>query len=184
MPRSVRLALLLWAAVAIATAVPTWACVPQPLVTIEPSASGPPGSEVTVEVMAVSGRAEIRWNAVDGPLLATGSGPQLSAPVAIPPVPPGLYTVVVVEREPGGGLGSSGRAAFLVTDGGDSDGASADEQAAEPGDASRDRAREPRSAPVPVGGLVAGGGALFATGLLAGVALRGRGRGRRRPASS
>lgn len=183
--KRIHLALLLSAAIAVGVALPAWACVPQPLVTIEPAASGPAGSEVTVEGVALNGRVEVRWNAIDGPLLATGSGPEISAAVAIPSVSPGLYSVVVVEREPGGGLGSSGRAAFLVTGDGGPGGGVAEEEAAGPGD-SGDAVPDQRSASVPVGGLVAGGAGLFAVGVLAGVALRGRGRQRegRRPATS
>lgn len=184
--KRIQLALLLSAAIAVGVTLPAWACVPQPLVTIEPAASGPAGSEVTVEGVALNGRVEVRWNAIDGPLLATGSGPEISAAVAIPSVSPGLYSVVVVEREPGGGLGSSGRAAFLVTGDDGPGGGVTEEEAAGPGDSGGDAVADQRSASVPVGGLVAGGAGLFAGGVLAGVALRGRGRQRegRRPAPS
>jgi len=80
-------------------------------------ASGPAGAEVTVNGYSVSGRVEVRWNALDGPLLATAQGPSFSAPAKIPAADPGLYTVLVLERGSGGALGSTGRAAFQVTSG-------------------------------------------------------------------
>lgn len=92
-----------------------WACVPQPLISLQPLASGPPGSQVTVEALAVDGTVEIRWNSVDGPRLATANGPAFSVQVTIPEAPAGLYAMVVFERMPDGSVGSSGRAAFQVT---------------------------------------------------------------------
>ncbi|MEJ7763992.1 MAG: hypothetical protein WKF86_00690 [Acidimicrobiales bacterium] len=94
-----------------------WACVPQPLLTLTPVASGPEGTEVIVNAYSVSGRAEIRWNAIDGPMLGTGQGPVFSVPLKVPSSAPGLYTVLLLERGPGGALGSTGRAAFQVTGG-------------------------------------------------------------------
>ena len=92
-----------------------WACVPQPLLTLLPRASGAPGSQVTVDAVAVGDRAEIRWNGIDGPRLADGTGPSFSTAVTIPEVPPGLYSIVVIERQPDGSVGSTGRASFQVT---------------------------------------------------------------------
>lgn len=97
-----------------------WGCVPQPLVSVQPRASGPPGSEATVVALAVDGAAEIRWNSVDGLKLGTARGPQFSVPVIIPDVADGVYTLIVVERKPDGGLGSSGSAAFQVVRSGSS----------------------------------------------------------------
>ncbi len=113
------LAALGFLGVVIATASLGWACVPQPLVSVQPMASGPPGGQVTVNALAITGPAEIRWSAPDGPLLATAAGPSFSVPITIPDVPRGLYSLVVVERQPGGSLGSSGIVAFEVTAPGD-----------------------------------------------------------------
>ena len=93
-----------------------WACVPQPrLVYLEPSAFGMAESRVTVNGLGFDpGRAEVRWNAPDGALLGSAIGPNFSLPVMIPRVPDGLYSVVVISREPGGGIGNTGTAAFQV----------------------------------------------------------------------
>lgn len=99
-----------------------WACVPQPLVTVTPQASGPSGSQVTVEAHAINGLAEVRWSAVDGPQLGTAMGPNFAIEVTIPEAPAGLYAIIVVERSPDGGLGSTGRAAFEVTGAGSLEG--------------------------------------------------------------
>ncbi len=95
------------------------ACLPQPLISLQPKSSGPPGAEITVNARTINDRAEIRWNAPDGPLLGTATGPAFSVPITIPDVPRGLYTLVVIERQPDGGLGSSGTAAVAVIEPGD-----------------------------------------------------------------
>lgn len=113
--RSVAALAATWLAALAVTAIsPAWACMPQPLVTLQPRASGPAGSKLTVEATSVTGTSEIRWNALDGPQLAAGVGPNLSQPITIPPAPDGLYTVLVLERRPDGSVGSTGRAAFLI----------------------------------------------------------------------
>lgn len=92
-----------------------WACVPQPLITLTPMASGPPGTEVTVNGYAINGQAEVRWNALDGPLLADALGPVFSVPIVVPEAEEGLYGLIVLERAADGSLGSTARAAFEVT---------------------------------------------------------------------
>jgi hypothetical protein len=92
-----------------------WACVPQPLITLSPQASGPAGSRVTVDGLAIEGTVEIRWDAVDGPLLGKAMGPTFSAEVTIPEASEGLHAIIVAERRPDGGLGSTGRASYEVT---------------------------------------------------------------------
>lgn len=93
-----------------------WACVPQPLISIQPQSSGPAGSQVTVDGVSLGpGPVEIRWNRLDGPTLAKSSGPNFSQPVTIPEAPEGLYTIIVIQREPGGAIAGSGRAAFQVS---------------------------------------------------------------------
>jgi hypothetical protein len=106
---------------ALGTAGVAWACVPQPLISLQPRSSGTAGSEVTVDALALDpAPVEVRWNGLDGQLLATASGPQFSVPVTIPQVPEGLYTIVVFARDRSGAVGSSGRAAFLVISSSDS----------------------------------------------------------------
>lgn len=94
-----------------------WGCVPRAnLVTLRPQSSGPPGDEVTVEGVGLDpGEVEVRWNAADGKLLGKGEGPDFTASIVIPEVAQGLYAVVVISRQPGGGIGSTGTAAFHVT---------------------------------------------------------------------
>lgn len=94
-----------------------WACIPQArLVSIEPRSSGASGTEVTVKAVAFdAGPAEVRWNASDGPRLATAVGPDFSVLVTIPPADEGLHTIVVLSRAPNGALGNAGSAAFQVT---------------------------------------------------------------------
>ncbi len=151
-----------------------WACVPQPLISVQPRASGPSGSDVTVEALAVSGAAEIRWNGVDGPLLATATGPSFSVPVSLPDAPPGLYAIVVFERGADGSVGSSGRAAFQIT--GDADQSSAVMQPAPPGPPSSPGRSS--FAPAPAALALAGAGLVIAGGL--GGALLSRRWGRHR----
>lgn len=103
------LLLLLWEGSA-------WACVPQPrLVSLQPMASGPSGTQVTVNALGFDpGRAEVRWNAPDGELLADGNGPSFSLPITIPQTPEGLYAVIVISRDVDGGIGNTGSTAFQV----------------------------------------------------------------------
>lgn len=91
-----------------------WACVPQPYLVLQPRASGPPGSALTVEGQNFSGRSEVRWNGISGELLGTAEGRQVSIPITIPEVPDGLYTLVVVSRDSGGGIEAATPAAFQV----------------------------------------------------------------------
>lgn len=158
------------------------ACVPQPLVTLQPRESGPAGSEVTVNAVSVAGEAEIRWNGTDGPLLAKATGPAFSTPMKVPDAEPGLYAVVVLERTRSGSVGSTARASFLVT-GPDSDpgtgsaapgrpGAPPETVASPPGDSSAD------DDGVPIGVALAAGGGLAVLGGIGGVTI-----GRRRSAS-
>lgn len=99
----------------VVTAAMAWACVPQPLVAIQPRASGPAGSQVTVQASAVNGDVELRWNGIQGPELGKATGPSFSLPVTIPQAPEGLYAIIAVERLADGSARSTGRAAFLVT---------------------------------------------------------------------
>lgn len=114
--------LVLWAITGMAAAVATWAatawaCVPQPLILIEPAPSGAPGSQAVVHglLFGGSGEVEIRWNHIDGPKLAAASGDEFSVPITIPAADPGLYTVIAAIRSPAGVVSIGGRASFLVT---------------------------------------------------------------------
>ncbi len=153
---------------------PAAACVPRAnLVSLQPRASGPAGSEVTVEALGFGkGKAEVRWNGASGPLLGTGAGPSFSASVTVPATAPGLYAVVVLIRQPGGSIGDAGAAAFQVTGAEGSLGQ-------DPGGWNRD-ARGPAAVPSrPAGAplLLAAGAGLLTLGVAVGVLL-GR---RRRP---
>lgn len=103
-----------------------WGCVPQPLVTIQPTASGPSGTQVQLEGVAFNNDVpvEIRWNGTDGQLLAAATGPSFKSTMTVPPVAEGLYTVIALERLPGGAAGGTARAPFLVSGGHPSGGAS------------------------------------------------------------
>lgn len=93
----------------------SWACVPQPFLLVQPRSSGPSGSQVTVQGQNMAGgRVELRWNALDGPLLGTAEGPSFSVPVTIPDQSTGLYVVVALERLPDGSFGSLARAEFAI----------------------------------------------------------------------
>jgi len=97
------------------TAGMAWACVRQPLIVLQPRASGAPGSQVTVNGSGFNtDRAELRWNALDGQLLASADGPDFSTAVTIPAVPPGLYAMVAIMRSPDGAVGNAVRASFEV----------------------------------------------------------------------
>lgn len=153
-----------------------WACVPQPLVTMQPRSSGPSGSSITLQVLSITGRAEIRWNAVDGARLGDGTGPSFSTLIHIPDVPAGLYSIVVLERQPDGSVGSTGRAAFEVTVEPTPSTPSASEPRSPSATASRDG--PPSSSPVSLM-LIAGGAGLVFVALLAASVRSWRRRGRR-----
>lgn len=114
-PMVILLLLFVLAGGVLADSKSTMACVPQPLITLAPAASGPVGSQLVASGYSIVGRAEVRWNALDGPLLATATGPTFVVSLTVPDSQPGLYTIVLLERGANGGLGSTGRASFLVT---------------------------------------------------------------------
>ncbi|MDP8932264.1 MAG: hypothetical protein M3O70_27820 [Actinomycetota bacterium] len=170
-----RLAAVVFVGLLLAAASSAWACVPQPLVTVTPMAAGPPGAEVTVNGYAISGRAEIRWNALDGPLLATSDGPVFSVPVTIPAVADGLYSLLVLERDPSGALGSTASAAFQVRSQREPPPTPL-EATATSTDTVAPSARTPptSSASVSAGTAVVGGVALLALGAIGGAIARRR----------
>ena len=92
-------------------------------------ASAKPGETVTVTVLngadAFSGGAEVRWNSMNGPLLATVNQRNFSVPVEVPTqARPGVYYLVVAAPEPSGGVVGKAVTTLMVT--------SSDEPAAAP----------------------------------------------------
>ncbi len=151
-----------------------WACVPQPLITLSPQASGPAGGRVTVDGLAIEGAVEIRWDAVDGPLLGKAMGPTFSAEVTIPEASEGLHAIIVAERRPDGGLGSTGRASYEVTAPARSGEAMASSQGTT-ADATTSTNTSSSTPPFASGGLLlAGGAGLLAVGAIGGAVLSRR----------
>lgn len=81
-----------------------WACVPQPMLLVEPRASARAGDTVTVRGLNFGRRAELRFNGVSGPLLTTASGERFKAKVRVPRARGGLYTLVALTRDQSGGV--------------------------------------------------------------------------------
>lgn len=93
-----------------------WACFPLPVVSVQPRASAPPGTQVNLEgVDFTSGKIEVRWNGLTGPLLGQSTGPNFSVPVTIPDAPGGSYTMVVFVREKDDTIGVKLSVPFDVT---------------------------------------------------------------------
>lgn len=95
-----------------------FACTAQPRVFSVLPQSAPAGSTVEVGAEAVGSRGpvEIRWNGVEGPVLATAEpspAGTLSLPLKVPETPPGVYSLVFVTPDQG-----IGRAALEVTSSG------------------------------------------------------------------
>ena len=152
-------------------AVAAWGCVPQPLLSLEPSGSAPPGTEVTVKGADISGAtAELRWNDPEGPLLAKTSGRTFSVPVKVPEVPEGLYAIMVIGRLTDGSVSGTGRASLLVT--------AADGSAKHSADAPAPDTRKTSSGSSSgrSAGLAAAGAGLLGLGAVAGVAFSRRSR--------
>jgi hypothetical protein len=93
-----------------------WACTGQPLMHLATDAVGEAGSHARVEVLAnqaVSGPVAVRWNALDGPVLAQADlapGTAATLDVTIPQTAPGVYYLVL---DTSAGVA---RSAFEVTD--------------------------------------------------------------------
>lgn len=97
---------------------PAFACAPLPLLSVEPRSSGAAGSTIGVDGLRFTvGPAEVRWNTVDGPLLATATGPDFHAELEIPRTAPGLYALLGLSRGADGSVGVVARTSFEVTDG-------------------------------------------------------------------
>jgi len=101
-----------------------WACFPLPVLSVQPRASGPAGTLVTVEGVDFGGgvASEVRWNAIDGPLLGRGSSDRFSIPVTIPQAGDGVYAIVALVRKTDDSVGVKAVAPFQVSSstGGDS----------------------------------------------------------------
>lgn len=103
------------AVILLTAAATAWACVPQPVLSVQPLASGPPGFQATVEgANFEGGRVELRWNALDGPLLASATGGSFTVQVNIPDAADGLYALVALERRQDGSVGGVARTAFQL----------------------------------------------------------------------
>ena len=114
--RRARLVVALVGLVALGAGAPAWACVPQPFIVVQPQASGASGTEV--EVVGTNfdpGPAEIRWNGLDGALLAKAEGPSFAATITVPDDAEGLYTLIALSRGAQGEVIGTARAAFAVT---------------------------------------------------------------------
>ncbi|MGH9179113.1 MAG: hypothetical protein ACRD0N_11250, partial [Acidimicrobiales bacterium] len=78
-----------------------WACTGQPLMHLATDQVGEAGSQARVEVLAnqaVAGPVTLRWNALDGPVLATAdtaAGTPATLVATIPEAAPGVYYLVL-----------------------------------------------------------------------------------------
>ncbi len=110
------------AAAAVLMGAAAWACVSGPVVNLS-TISAKPGQEVTVTGTGfqTGNQAIVRWNALDGPVLATMAPPitggNLSATFTVPPgTQPGSYVVIVTQTKADGSLSLSPiRAVMSVT---------------------------------------------------------------------
>ena len=156
------------AALAVGASSRAWACFPYPVVSVQPQASGPSKTEVTVSgVDFETNKVEVRWNALDGPMLGTGQGPNFSVPVTIPEAEDGLYTLFALSRAADDSIVFKSAAVFQITSSGATRPAA---RAAVPPSPSASASSSDDSSP-PVGLLVAGGLGLVALGGLGGLRL-------------
>ncbi len=112
-----RVGFVVFAASAVAACLTSvaWACTYSPRILALSAREAPRGSEITMIGQGVvpERAVELRWNAVEGMKLAQTTADRsgdFSAPVRIPDVAPGVYSLVVVAD--GAGVG---RATFEVT---------------------------------------------------------------------
>jgi hypothetical protein len=154
-----------------------WACVPQPFISLRPDASGSSGEQVSAAgINFGDDTVDLRWNGIDGPLLAKAQGPSFSTSVTVPGASDGLYTILAIPRAPDGAVhGSVAAAVFQVVSTGRARG----------GTGTATGQRNTRSTTSPSGSLNAvaaaiGGAGLLVLGICAGLALSRR---RRRAAA-
>jgi hypothetical protein len=102
-------------AIAVLLASAAYACVPQPVILIAGPGAGIPGDRLTVRGLRWGGAAELRWNAIDGPLLGAVSGADFVTEITIPPAAPGMYVIVVMTRGQDGSVGSIASAPVVVS---------------------------------------------------------------------
>lgn len=111
-------------AIVVAMAGLAWACIPNADFTMSP-AEGPAGAQTTIRLSNFSAQpVEVRWNAVDGPVLATVTpdGGSSTVQVTIPQVEPGSYFIYTVgstgsQQRPFEVLGPAGAATTPKTAG-------------------------------------------------------------------
>lgn len=99
-------------AVAVAVASAAWACTAWTAMSPLSEPAGKPGTEVTVRGTTPNGPVAIRWDGLQGPVLATVDiqNGSFATKVRIPEAPPGLHYVVVSSQ----GDGGWSRAAFKI----------------------------------------------------------------------
>ena len=110
------------AAAGVLMAAAAWACVSGPVVNLS-TISAKPGTEVgiTGTGFQTGNQVNVRWNALDGPVLATVAPPitdgRMSATFTVPPgTQPGSYVVIVTQTKADGSLSLSPiRAVMSVT---------------------------------------------------------------------
>lgn len=110
------------AAAGVLSASAAWACVSGPVMNLAP-VSAKPGQEVTVSGTAfqTGNQVIVRWNALEGPVLATVAPPitdgRMSATFTVPQgTRPGSYVVIVTQNKADGSLSLSPvRAVMSVT---------------------------------------------------------------------
>lgn len=113
-----------------------WACTAQPVMTVRSSTPGgdvsaPPevtvasaGTSVIVDVSTPElidgstsvGAVEIRWNTLDGAVLANARGSSFSVPVQLPAdAAPGVYSLLAVSRDRSGAVQTKASSAVQIT---------------------------------------------------------------------
>lgn len=106
-------------AVLVAAASTAWACVSGPAVNLS-TIQAKPGDEITLTGTGfrLAEPVDIRWNALDGPILATTAEPEdrmVSATFTVPAgATPGNYVVVASQSKPDGSLALSPIRALLT----------------------------------------------------------------------
>jgi hypothetical protein len=92
-----------------------YACVPQAVVMVGQPGAGVPGDKLGVRGLRFSGTVELRWNAFDGPLLGTVTGPDFTTDITLPDASPGVYVVVALTRIAEGNVSTIAAAPVVVT---------------------------------------------------------------------
>lgn len=147
------------AGLAVVLAGVAWACTAQPSILSVGPMSSAPNTEVTVTGRAVAaGPVEVRWNALDGPMLAkvgADARGDFVTTITVPNARPGVYSIIAVAQNTG-----VARMAFEVTP----SSSGAEEAARAPRPAWAVGPVTPRSSPSSPG--LAVGSALLAAGLV------------------